>query len=156
MRRKCRERFHCPRLQRKRLVSGPNMHHGTCVTHVLWCMSGTLTRSGGKNVPGIPGASATCNLTYLARGPWINGRNNQLDALLEEEIYFAWCRFCSANPNVYLHSVYESGVGNSKEHQEITSILNGPNSVVAMWGLMLWHDLISADITQGTLCWNRC
>ena len=24
-------------------VSGPDMHHGTCVTHVPWCMSGSLT-----------------------------------------------------------------------------------------------------------------
>ena len=39
------------------------------VTHVPWCMSGSLTRGGGENVPGIPGACATCNFTYLARGP---------------------------------------------------------------------------------------
>ena len=45
------------------------MHHGTCVTHVPWCMSGTLTRGGGKHVPGIPGACATDNFAYLARGP---------------------------------------------------------------------------------------
>ena len=25
-------------------VSDPDMHHGTCVTHVPWCMSGSLTR----------------------------------------------------------------------------------------------------------------
>ena len=36
---------------------------------VPWCMSGSLTRSGGENVPGIPDASATHNFTYLARGP---------------------------------------------------------------------------------------
>ena len=29
--------------QRKPLVSDPGMHHGTCVTHVPWCMSGSLT-----------------------------------------------------------------------------------------------------------------
>ena len=34
------------------------MHHGTCVTHVPWCMSGLLNRGGGENVPGIPGACA--------------------------------------------------------------------------------------------------
>ena len=34
------------------------MHHGTCVTHVPWCMSGSLTCGGGENVPGIPGACA--------------------------------------------------------------------------------------------------
>ena len=35
------------------------MHHGTCVTHVPWCMSGSLTHVGGENVPGIPGACAS-------------------------------------------------------------------------------------------------
>ena len=40
------------RLQRKTLVSNPGMHHGTCVTHVPWCMSGSLTCGGGENVPG--------------------------------------------------------------------------------------------------------
>ena len=59
------------RLQRKPLVSDPDMHHGTCVTHVPWCMSGSLNRGGGENVPGIPGTCANRNLTYLARGPWL-------------------------------------------------------------------------------------
>ena len=26
-------------------ISDPDMHHGTCVTHVLWCMPGSLTSS---------------------------------------------------------------------------------------------------------------
>ena len=46
------------RFQRKPLVSDPGMHHGTCVTHVPWCMSGSLTCGDGENVPGIPGACA--------------------------------------------------------------------------------------------------
>ena len=47
-------------------VSDPDMHHGTCVSHVSWCMSGSLT-SGflwsrwRKNVPSIPGACAIRN-----------------------------------------------------------------------------------------------
>ena len=69
MGRECLERFPRHRLQRKPLVSDTGMHHGTCVTHVPWCMSGSLTRGGGENVPGIPGACATCNFKYLARGP---------------------------------------------------------------------------------------
>ena len=56
--------------QGNRQVSYPGMHHGTFVTHVPWCMSGSLTSGGGENVPGIPGACATFNFTYLARGPW--------------------------------------------------------------------------------------
>ena len=50
--------FPTRQLQRKPLVSDPDIHHGTCVTHVPWCMSGSLTCGGGKNVPGIPGACA--------------------------------------------------------------------------------------------------
>ena len=38
MRRECRERF-----PRPPQVSDPDMHHGTCVTHVPWCMPGLLT-----------------------------------------------------------------------------------------------------------------
>ena len=41
------------------------MHHGTCVMHVPWCMSGSLTCGGGENVPGIPGA---CALAILLSG----------------------------------------------------------------------------------------
>ena len=56
-------------------VSDPDMHHGTCGTHVPWCMPGSLTSdflwsAVGENVPGIPDACATCNFTYLVRGPW--------------------------------------------------------------------------------------
>ena len=57
-------------LQRKPLVSDPGMHHSTRFTHVPWCMSGSLIHGGGNNVPGIPGACATRNFTYLASGPW--------------------------------------------------------------------------------------
>ena len=69
MLREWRERFPRHRLQRKPLVSDPSMHHGTCVTHVSWCMLGSLTRGGRENVPGIPGACTTRNFTYLARAP---------------------------------------------------------------------------------------
>ena len=49
-----REHFPRHRLQRKPLVSDPGMHHGTCVTHMPWCMSGSLTRGVGKTFPGFP------------------------------------------------------------------------------------------------------
>ena len=73
MRRECRECF--PRhwfhwFERKPLVSDPGMHHDTCVTHVSWCMSGSLTSGVGENVPG---ACTTHNVAYLVRGPWGNG-----------------------------------------------------------------------------------
>ena len=73
MRRECQERFPRHWLQRKPLVSEPGMHHGTCLTHVPWCMSGSLIRRGGENVPGIPGACTTRFFTYLVRVPWVRG-----------------------------------------------------------------------------------
>ena len=54
-------------------VSDPDMYHGTCMTHVTWCMPGSLSRgflwSRWENVPGIPGACPIRNFTYLVRGP---------------------------------------------------------------------------------------
>ena len=74
MRRECRERFPRHRLQRKPLVSDPGMHHDTVVTHVPWCMSGSLNFGGGENVPRIPGACATRNFAYLIR--WLHSINS--------------------------------------------------------------------------------
>ena len=65
MRRECWERFPRHRLQRNPLVSDPSIHHGTYVTHVPWCMSGSLTRGGGENVPCIYGACANANWLFL-------------------------------------------------------------------------------------------
>ena len=68
MRRDCRERIPRDRLQRKPLDSDPGMHHGTCVVHMSWCMSGSLTHDDGENVTGIPGTCATLSCAYLVRG----------------------------------------------------------------------------------------
>ena len=65
------------RLKKRLLVSDPGMRHGTCVTHVPWCMSGSLTRGGGEDVPGILSACTTSNFTYLARGPWLHHCTDQ-------------------------------------------------------------------------------
>ena len=43
----------------------PGMHHSTCVTHV-----GIANPQWREHVPGIPGACATGNFTYLTRDPW--------------------------------------------------------------------------------------
>ena len=48
MRRQCRERFSRHQLQSKPLVSDLGMHHGSCVTHVSYCLSESLTAEGGK------------------------------------------------------------------------------------------------------------
>ena len=86
MRLECQERFPRHRHQRKPLVSDLGMHHGTCVTHEPRCMSGSLTRGGGENIPGIPCACANRNFAYLVRGPCllkINVRNHSILPLWE-------------------------------------------------------------------------
>ena len=63
--------FSQPPTSKEQLVSDPGMHHGTCMTHVPWCMSGSLTCGGRKNVPGIPVAYTTRNFTYLVWWLWL-------------------------------------------------------------------------------------
>ena len=70
MRHECRELFPHHRLKRKPLVSGPGMHHDTCVTHVPCCMRRSLTHGSRENVSGIPDACAIHKFAYLAKGPW--------------------------------------------------------------------------------------
>ena len=54
------------------LVSDPGMHHGTFVTHVPWCTSGSLTRCGRENVPLIPGKYMR-NLQFYVSGKKLMG-----------------------------------------------------------------------------------
>ena len=59
-------------------VRDPDMHHGTCVTHLPWCMPGSLASSflwsqgGGGDVPGIPGACTTRNFYVSGKRPMMN------------------------------------------------------------------------------------
>ena len=70
VRRECRERFPHNRLQRKRLVNDPGMHHGTCVTHVPWCISGSLTRGFGKTFPAFPAHAQPAILLIWQEAHW--------------------------------------------------------------------------------------
>ena len=70
MRRECRERF-----PRHRGLAMTNMHHGTRVTHMPWCMPGSLT-SGflwslwREKCSRHFRRMCTHNFTYLVRAPW--------------------------------------------------------------------------------------
>ena len=62
-----------PPLTSKETASQRSRHasrHVRDVTHVPWCMSGSQTRGGEENAPGIPSASTNRNISYLVRGPW--------------------------------------------------------------------------------------
>ena len=97
------KRFPRHRLQREPLVNGPGMQHGTCATHVPWCMSGSLIRGGGENVPGIPGAGTTRNFTYLEGGPCQKrmkteqGKTALLTPLWTDRKYIWIVRFASSD-----------------------------------------------------------
>ena len=101
MRHECRDRFPT------RKVSDPDIHQGTCVMHVPWWMPGSLTSSFlwsrcGENVPGIPGACATRNFTYLVRGPWSTTH------FCNETSTVYWCMASNlkALRNLYLNKIY--------------------------------------------------
>ena len=95
--------------QRKPLVSDPGMHHGTCVTHVPWCMSGSLTCDDGENVPGIPGACAPAILriwqeahiecfhvlSQTVNRAWLNGKVCKLLIIVSNHSinYSTYCIF---------------------------------------------------------------
>ena len=117
----CRERFPRYRLQRKPPVSDPGMHHG--ITHVPWCMPGSLTRGGGENVPGIPGACTTRNFAYLARGPWDG-----------------WYVFVSNNTDKTTHNFNEGSVGHD--------LRNNWKSVYVC--VCVYHEMIY-ELSRGTV-----
>ena len=130
MRREFRERFLHHRLQRKPPVSDPGMHHGTCVTHVPWCMSISLTSGVGENVPGIPGACATRNFTYLARGPLVK-------TFLKQEFPYYNC-----NASILVLSIFPVGY--------LKSIWNIIQNVV----LIVWRNHKQNILECALCCFN--
>ena len=111
------------RFQRKLLVSDPGMHHGTCVTHVPWCMSGSLTCGGGENVRGIPGACAPAILCIWQEARWhvarrhqarisLVLRNVQIDGLVQERCNSSALamelRLSCTNPSKWVNSLVPS------------------------------------------------
>ena len=68
------------------------MHHGTCVTHIPWCMPGPLVPVGGKTFPAFP-AHAHPRFSVIGKRP--------MPALIHEEA----CRLLGVTslPNAMLH-----------------------------------------------------
>ena len=94
-------------LQIKPLVSDPGMHHGTCVTHVPWCISGSLTRGGGETVPGIPGA-CTPAILRIWQEPhtwWYPGPNFNIKLSCEYMYMTSHCGDKAVIRSSYLHDV---------------------------------------------------
>ena len=77
------------RFQRKPLVSDPGMHHGTCVTHVPWCMSGSLACSERGKRSRHSRRMRTRNFAYLARGPLKRAwKGNYIPVFYADEINY--------------------------------------------------------------------
>ena len=93
MRRKCRERFPRHLLKGTRRASDPSTHHGTCVTHVLWCTLGSLTRGGGQNVTDIPGECATRNFSYLVFSDIAYSISSVLNGNISGVCVTSWLKF---------------------------------------------------------------
>ena len=57
-------------------VSDPDMHHGTCVTHVPWCMPGSLTNGffwsqrRGKTFPASPAHAQPATVRIWQEDHW--------------------------------------------------------------------------------------
>ena len=75
------------RLESKPLVSDTAMHHGTCVMHVPWCMSASLTCGGGENVPVIPGACAPAILRIWQEAHEAIAPHSRLRYILSKRLY---------------------------------------------------------------------
>ena len=90
-------------------VSDPDMHHGTCVMHVPWCMPESVT-SGfpwsqwrGKR---IPGACATLNFTYLVRGPWARFSHIHVYEAIFMIIWQLVAWYCSAQYGTWVNACH--------------------------------------------------
>ena len=75
--------------------------------HVPWCMSGSLTRGGKENVPGLPGACATRNFTYLVIGPYIRVRHLNKYTICWSPSWLYVGRFCL---NVLHYRLYVNSI----------------------------------------------
>ena len=83
-------------------VSDPDMHHGTCVTHVPWCMPGSLTsgflwnrRRGKKR---SRHSRRMRNLQFYVSGKRpIVGMFLQPDLIYHSDVAIIWIALCTTN-----------------------------------------------------------
>ena len=109
-------------------VSDPDMHHGTCVTHVPWCMSGSLTngfllsRWRGETFPAFPAHAQPAILRIWQevhepcyQGSWWHHR-------MESSVIFSWQR-----------------AGNVAFDVFCVVILNNCSKTVEWFETFVWH-----------------
>ena len=92
------------------------MHYGTCVTHVPWCMSGSLTRSGRENVRSIPGDMRIPQFYVSGKKPM---RTNTLNT------WFIYTNFLYTQPDITcLHLPTWEGVVVSSYNNHVGAEVN--------------------------------
>ena len=82
MRRECKERF--PR-HRGLAIPACITTRACCTCHDAYrgrWLAVSFEVGGGENVPGIPGACASCSFAYLVRSPWTPGELGHRDKLV--------------------------------------------------------------------------
>ena len=136
--------FPCHWIQRKPLVSDPDMHHGACATHVPWCMSGSLTRVGRENVPGIHGTCATRNFMYLARGPWACAINSLAPGRCGSDYKIkthARIKFTSTSCEITLRWMPQNTFGNKSTLVQVMAHCHHPTShyLSQCWPYVCYH-----------------
>ena len=84
----------------------PGMHHGMCVKHVPWCMSGSLTRGGGEKWP----RHSRCmhNPQFYVSGKWLIYKpsiinRHDLNMFFLRRYGFGW--FISSRTMIYFNNV---------------------------------------------------
>ena len=135
MRRECRERF-----PRHRELAIP-----TCIKTRAWrtwrdaCQDSLLVVSievgGRENVPGIPGACATHNFTYLVRGPLTGFVRSML------LMFYIWLMFQATHVVLKSYNFDQNDkAGRCRKNQlkvhntRICSPVNGEQDLRVMWG----------------------
>ena len=88
------------------------MYHDTCVTHVSWCMSGSLTRRDGENVPGIYIyiiVEKSPNSSHMYDHGFLDNTNHQavktwLDSQTRDASLTSWRQpFCKIYTYIYIY-----------------------------------------------------
>ena len=77
------------------------------------CMSGSLTHGSGENVPGIPGACATRNFSYLARGTWY--------WFIPAAFHSSWISLPAKNTNIIKHRHLHSNIKRNPHTYVVTA-----------------------------------
>ena len=103
-------------------VSDPDMHHGTCVTHVPWCMSGSLTsgflwnRRRGKTFPAFPAHAQPAIFYVSGKRPMIWSAELSEWTCVCRTVWFVELVYCACVSNVRNPYVNSSAV-NQREYR---------------------------------------